>query len=159
MVITTHNMEVKQLVESTHCVISGYDHAMDIGLFSAVVKADKHQDIDTDKSAKQRLKDLNKRPMSLRKEVYRQLEDVVDTNSNVDLNDYSLLDKWSMIHQKTVIVYTFDHTMEYFKVEYKTPNVFLPFIEILKTSIDDIVIAYNAILDNDILLKICAPGL
>ena len=91
--------------------------------------------------------------MSLRKEVYPQLENVVNTNSSVDLNDYSLLDKWSMIHQKTVIVYTFDNTIEYYKVEYKTPNLFLPFIEILKTSIDDIVIAYNPILDKDVLLK------
>ena len=51
-----------------------------------------------------------------------------------------------MIHQKTVIVYTFDTTTKYYKVEYKTPNLFVPFIEILKTSIDDIVIAYNFII-------------
>ena len=41
--ITTLNMEVKQVIESTHSVISGYDQAMDIGLFSAVVKANLHQ--------------------------------------------------------------------------------------------------------------------
>ena len=65
MVITTYDMEVKQLIESSMCTISGYDHAMDIGLLSDVIKADKHQDKGKDKSANQRLKDLNKRPMSL----------------------------------------------------------------------------------------------
>ena len=44
MPITTSDMEVKQVIESTHCVISGYDHAMDIGLFSAVIKANLHHE-------------------------------------------------------------------------------------------------------------------
>ena len=52
-----------------------------------------------------------------------------------------------MLRQKTVIVYTFDTTTKYYKVECKTPNLFVPFIEILKTSIDDIIIAYNFIVD------------
>ena len=157
MVITTFDMEVKQLIESSLCVMSGYDHAVDIGLFSAVVKADKYHERETDKVAKHRLKHIKERPMSLRNEVYSQLGSFVDVNSGADLNSYSLLDKWSMIHQKTVIVYTFDTTTQYYKVEYKTPNLFLPFIEILKTSIDNIVIAYNAILDKDVLLKkLCA---
>ena len=55
MVITTYDMEVKQLIESSMCTISGYDHAMDIGLFSAVIKADIHQDKSNDKSVNQKL--------------------------------------------------------------------------------------------------------
>ena len=73
MVITTDNMEVKNIVELSLCVISVYNHAMDIGLLGAVIKADKHQDKSKDKKANQRLKDLNTRPMSLRNKVYSQL--------------------------------------------------------------------------------------
>ena len=50
-------------------------------------------------------------------------------------------------------MHTFDETTKYFKVEYQTPTLFVPVIEILKTSIDDIVIAYNAITDKEALLK------
>ena len=42
MVITTFDMEVKQLIESSLCVMSGYDQAVNIELFSAVVKAGKY---------------------------------------------------------------------------------------------------------------------
>ena len=60
MVITTHDMEVKQLIESSRSIMSGYDHAVDIGLFSAVVKADAHQENITNKYGNDKLKDLKK---------------------------------------------------------------------------------------------------
>ena len=153
MVITTFDMEVKQLIESSLCAMSGYDHAVDIGLFSAVVKADLHQEKDKDKSLKYRFWDVNKRPMSLRNEVYSQLRSFVDVNSGADLNSYSLLDEWSLLKNKHVIVYTFDEIKMNFKVEYTTMAPSRSVIEILKTSIGDIVISYHAISDKNALLK------
>ena len=153
MVITIHNMEVKQLIESSLCVMSGYDHAVDIGLFSAVVKADVHQENKTNKYGNDKLKNITKRPMSLRNEVYSQLRSFVDVNSGADLNSYSLLDEWSLLKKKDVLVYTFDENIKSFQVEYQTPMTSSRSIEILKTSIDDIVISYHAITDKDALLK------
>ena len=117
MVITIHDMEVKQLIESSLCVMSGYDHAVDIGLFSAVVKADIHQEKGKVKSLKHRFWHLNQRPMSLRNEVYSQIGSFVDVNSGADLNSYSLLDEWSLLKNKKVIVYTFNENERGFKVE------------------------------------------
>ena len=157
MVITTFDMEVKQLIESSFCVMSGYDHAVGIGLFSAVVKADIHQEKDKDKSLNTRFKHLNQRPMSLRNEVYSQISSFVDVNSGVDLNSYSLLDEWALLKQKNVIVYTFDENTKKDKVEYPTIQASTSVIEILKTSIEYIVIFYHAITDKDALLKkLCA---
>ena len=102
-------MEVKQLIESSLCVMSGYDHAVDIGLFSAVIKADAYQENKRNKYGNDKLKDLKKRPMRLRNEVYSQLHSFVDVNSGVDLNSYSKLDEWSLLKNKKVIVeYTFN---------------------------------------------------
>ena len=72
MVSTTHGMEVKQLIlESSRSgsVLSGYDHTMDIGLFSAVVKAHLDQEKETNQNAKSTLKHFKDRPLTLRKEV------------------------------------------------------------------------------------------
>ena len=91
--------------------------------------------------------------MSLRNEVYSQLRSFVDLNSCMDLNSYSLLDEWSLLKKKDVLVYTFDETIKSFQVEYQTPMTSSRSIEILKTSIDDIVISYHAITDKDALLK------
>ena len=121
MVITTFDMEVKQVIESSLCIMSGYDHSVDIGLFSAVVKADKHQERGKDKKANQRFRKLCQRPVSIRNEVYSQLRSFVDVNSSVDLNSYSLLDEWSLLKNKKVIVYTFDENDRGFKVEYQLP--------------------------------------
>ena len=60
MVITIHDMEVKRLIESSLCVMSGYNHAVDIGLFSAVIKAHGHQENVTNKYGNDKLKDLKK---------------------------------------------------------------------------------------------------
>ena len=90
---------------------------------------------------------------SLRNEVYSQLSSFVDVNNGVDLNSYSLLDEWSLLKKKDVIVYTFDENIKSFQVEYQTPMTSSRSIEILKTSIDDIVISYHAITDKDALLK------
>lgn len=152
MVITTYDMEVKQLIESSLCAMSGYNHAVDIGLFSAVVKADKHQERGQDKKANQRFWKLCKRPMTIRNEVYSQLRPIVDINSGADLNSYALLDEWSLLKNKKVIVYTFNENDRGFKVEYQTPYRCPDRVEILKTSIDDIVIAYHAITDINALL-------
>jgi len=77
----------------------------------------------------------------------------VDVNSGVDLNRYALLDEWSLLKNKNVIVYTFDENTMNFKVEYPTMVSSTSVIEILKTSIDDIVISYHAITDKKALLK------
>ena len=75
----------------------------------------------------------------------------------MDLNDYKLLDEWALQHGCNIVVYTFDETIKYFKVEYQTPNlnvyINIHVLKILKTSIDDIIIAYHAITDKDALLK------
>ena len=105
MVITTFDMEVKQLIESSLCVMSGYDHAVDIGLFSAVIKADAYQENKRNKYGNDKLKDLKKRPMRLRNEVYSQLRSFVDVNSGIDLNSYSLLNEWSFEKQKSYCVH------------------------------------------------------
>ena len=72
--------------------------------------------------------------MRLRNEVYSQLRSFVDVNSGVDLNSYALLDEWSLLKNKNVIVYTFDENTMNFKVEYPTMVSSTSVIEILKTS-------------------------
>ena len=70
-----------------------------------------------DESANQRLKDLNNKPLLLQNECYSQLESFVDVNTDVHVNCSALLDKWSLLKQKNVIVYTFDTTTKYYKVD------------------------------------------
>ena len=97
--------------------------------------------------------------MSLRNQVYSQLSSFVDANSGVDLNSYALVDEWALLKEKKVLEYTFDEISPSLKAEYQTQNLFNPVIEILKTSLDDIVIAYDtiiaypAITDKDALLE------
>ena len=53
----------------------------------------------------------------------------------------------SLLKEKNVIVYTFDENTMNFKVEYPTMQSSTSVIEILKKSIEDIVISYHAITD------------
>ena len=108
-------MEVKNILESSLCFISGYNHTMDIKLFSAVVKARTHKEKGKDKSSNQRLKHLNQRPMSLQNEVYNPLRalNFVDENSTVDLNSNAFLDEWSLLRKRMSILQNVVPNFEY----------------------------------------------